>query len=387
MSQQESNEIIENNNKDEDSEKLVDNITSKMPPNMLICPYCVEEYLFEFTMKHHLLKNHMQQIMNNWPKLNYFCPYCPAFFYFKALIVKHISFAHSKNELDDYYSKNSDQKFKIDKENDMEPSNLNQLDCSPGLSAIFNEMDTCDSVKKIRRNDNTIIATPRSILKKTPFSGKIVILSPQSAQSVALKRTINNLKRTASARRELRFDLPPLQPSPEARVESLPPLNFNSPQKKDISKSFWRFLTRRSKSPPSFNRKMRKNIREKACKMSNLSANHIITSTPRHAYDSFDDSDVGCAELENSIGSNWKSAMKTNDFRPLFLTAERYQCNYCNLKFDSNYELLSHQKDNHNKWILFRPAFRCGTCGTKFFRNSLLIRHCHHQHTPLKQKN
>jgi hypothetical protein len=97
----------------------------------------------------------------------------------------------------------------------------------------------------------------------------------------------------------------------------------------------------------------------------------------------------GCDELENSIGGNWKTAMKTSDFKPLFLAAERYQCNLCKDKFDSNCELLTHQKEKH-KWINLKPHFRCGSCGAKFFRNSLLVKHCHHhqqQNTPIKHKH
>jgi hypothetical protein len=370
----------------ESCEKIVESITDKMPQNLLICPFCCEEYLFEFTIKNHLRKEHSEEIkkLDNWPINQHFCPYCNAMFYYKALLPRHIVFAHSKKTLDEWFSIDDNlQKFQIDRENQQEPS-FKLLDCSPGLSTIFNELDTCDSIKKFKRNDSTFTATPRSILKKTPHSGKIVILSPET---VALRRTLNNLKRSASARRELRFDLPPLQTSPEmTKCDSLPSMNFESPQKRN---SFWSFLSkgRRSKSPPPppINGRIKRRIREKACKLSNKSANHIITSTPMSF--SYYDSDVDAGEEhENSIGGNWRSATKSNDFKPLFFSAERFQCNLCREKFDSNYELLNHQKEKH-KWISLRPSFRCGSCGTKFFRNSLLVRHCHHQHTPLKHRH
>lgn len=370
-----------------DTNKLVDNLTEKMPQNMLICPFCCEEYLFEFTIKHHLMNSHLDEIMqlDRWPHFQIFCPFCTCMVYYKALLPKHIAFAHSKKTLDEWFAIDDNyQKFQIDKENNhLEPSKLNQLDCSPELSTIFNELNTCDSIKKLKRNDQSVVLTPKSILKKTPHSGRILILSPES---VALKRTINNLKRSASARRELRFDLPPLQLSPDVKIESaLPTLSFDTPPKK---KNFWSFISRRSKSPPPINGKIKKKIREKACKLSNRSANHIITSTPmmsHYPYDS-DSDEEGCSELDHSIGSNWKSATKSNEFKPLFLSAERYQCNYCKEKFNSNCELLTHQKEKH-KGISFKPAFRCASCGTKFFRNSFLIRHCHNQHTPLKYRN
>lgn len=361
-----------------DKEKEVDKLVEKMPANMLVCPFCCEEYLFDFTIKTHLIREHMDEIMqlDKWPINQYYCTYCNAMLYNKALLAKHIAFSHSKKALDEWFSTGDNlQHFQIDKENYLEKS-IKFADCSPGLSTIFNDLDTCDSIKKLRRNDNSVVNTPKSILKKTPHSGKIVILSPES---VALKRTINNLKRSASARRELRFDLPPL--SPEFQSPETPPLiDFNLTPKKS---SFWKFLNlSRSKSPPPINGKIKKKIRQKACKLSNRSANHMITSTPMSYSFDGNDSD-GCEELDNSIGGNWKSAMKTNDFKPLFLAAERYQCNICKIKFDSNCELLTHQKEKH-KWINLKPHFRCGTCGAKFFRNSLLVRHCHHQHTPLK---
>lgn len=367
------------------SEKLAISLTEKMPPDLMICCFCGQEYLFEFTMKHHLVQAHKEEMktLDNWPVNLHNCCFCKASFYYKSLIPKHIAFSHGgKKALDQWFQIDDNlQKFQIDKENAAEPS-IQFLDCSPELNTLFNDLDTCDSVKKFRRNESSVMATPKSILKKTPYSGKIVILSPESA---ALRRTINNLKRTASARRELRFDLPPLQPSPEAKDTNnmLPLLNFNASPKK---KKFWSFLSRRSHSPPPINGKIKRKIREKACKLSNRSIiNHMVTSTPRGYHTSFDSDDVGCEELDSSIGDNWNSATKSSDFKPLFLTAERYQCNLCQEKFDSNCELLSHQKEKHR--FHFKPAFRCGSCGTKFFRNSLLVRHCHNKHTSLSHWN
>lgn len=366
----------------DESEKLATSLTEKMPPDLLICCFCGQEYLFEFTMRHHLVQHHKEELkaLDKWPVNLHDCPYCKASFYYKSLIPKHIAFSHSKKALDQWFEIDDNlQKFQIDKENKDEPS-FKFLDCSPGLNTLFNYLDTCDSVKKFKRNDCTEMATPKSILKKTPYSGKIVILSPES---VALRRTINNLKRSASARRELRFDLPPIQTSLETKdSDALPALNFNTSPKK---KKFWSFFSRRAQSPPPINGKIKKKIREKACKLSNRSINHIVTSTPR-GYDTSFDSEATNDEIDNTIGSNWKSATKSSDFKPLFLAAERFQCNICRVKFDSNYEILNHQKEKH-RWMPFKPAFRCGACGTKFFRNSLLVRHCHNKHATLSHWN
>jgi hypothetical protein len=312
-------------------EKAEEKFLNSLPKDMLTCPFCSESYLFEFTMREHLKKHHNEEIkkLDSWPVEQFHCPYCRAMFYYSSLIPKHIYFAHGKDVLDEHFNRSGNlQKYQIDKENANEPS-VKILDCSPGLSDLFDGLDTCDSVKKFRRGfdsiNSTPVSQPRSILKKTPYSGRIVILSPES---VALRRTINSLKRSASARRELRFDLPPLQTSPpEAEVKtSLPLLNFQmSPKKK---KHFWNIFASR-KSPPPINTKIKKKIRAKACQMSNRSANQIVTSTPMGG---LDDSYEGCDELDKSIGSNWRSAMKTTNFRPLFLAAERFQCNFCQAK-------------------------------------------------------
>jgi hypothetical protein len=367
-----------------ETEQQEDNISiaaakclESIPQNLLTCPFCSDEYLFEFTMKEHLKKYHREEIMrlDSWPVEQYCCPFCKAMFYYSSILPKHIHFAHGKETLDAWFNMNDNlQRYQIDKENLNEPS-VKLLDCSPGLSSLFNDLDTCDSIKKFKRDVNqTPITTPKSILKKTPYSGRIVILSPESA---ALRRTIKNLKRSASARRELRFDLP-VQASPEnATPSNVPVLNLDETPKK---KHFWNIFASR-KSPPPINSKIKKKIRAKACAMSNRSANQIITSTPRNCLDDSDDD--GCNEIDNTIGSNWKTALKTSNYRPLFLSAERFQCNFCQVKFDSNAELLFHQKNSHRR-ISILPPFRCGQCGSSFYRNSYLVRHCHYQHTPSK---
>lgn len=370
-------------NESAEADKNEERLLKLLPKNMLICPFCSDEYLFEFSMREHLKRHHSEEIkkLDSWPVEQFYCPFCRAMLYYSSLIPKHIYFAHGKEMLDEHFNTNDNlQKYQIDKENANEPS-VRILDCSPGLSSLFNDLDTCDSVKKFRRGFDSICCTPvsqpRSILKKTPYSGRIVILSPESA---ALRRTINSLKRSASARRELRFDLPPLPqatPPKDEENQPLPPLNFQpSPKKK---KNFWSFFASR-KSPPPINTKIKKKIRAKACQMSNRSANQIVTSTPMGG---LDDSYEGCDAIDNTIGSNWRSALKTSNFQPLFLTAERFQCNFCQAKFDSNAELKYHQKNNHRR-ISFLPPFKCGQCSSTFYRNSYLVRHCHYQHTPSK---
>ncbi|CRL03050.1 CLUMA_CG016396, isoform A [Clunio marinus] len=367
-------------NKDVKKEKENNDFIKKFAKDLLTCPFCSEEYLFDFTMREHLERRHGSEIeqLDSWPVEQFHCPYCRAMFYYSNLIPKHIHFSHGKDLLDAWLnSANNFEKYKKDKENQNEPS-VKFLDCSPCLSILFDNLDTCDSIKKFKRDlgsvNSTPVSQPRSILKRTPYSGKIVISSPQSA---ALHRTINSLKRSSSARRKLRFDLPPLKASPQNSQESSKKeSNFvlETPPKK---KKSWLFCTSKN-SPSPINSKIKKKLRTKACKLSNRSANQMITSTPITC---LDDSDNQCDEFDNSIGSNWKSALKTSDFRPLFLTAERFQCNFCQVKFSCNAELLFHQKTNHRR-ISFLPPFKCGQCETTFYRNVYLVRHCQQQHIP-----
>lgn len=268
------------------------------------------------------------------------------------MIPKHINSAHGRVLLDQWFNMNENfKKYDIGKEN--EPS-VRLANCSPELSDLFNGLDTCDSIKRVKRSDSvnsTPVAIPRSILKKTDFSGRI-ILTPESA---SIRRTINSLKRSASARRELRFDLPPIPLTPEESKLTLPPFPAG---KKPKTRQFlrWNIFSNR-KSPPPINLRspVKRKIKAKSCKYSNKSANQIITSTPIHG---LDDDESCMDEADNTIGSNWKTALKSN-FKPLFLTAERYQCNYCKQKFTTNHDLIIHQKDNHSKLTL-NPPYRCG---------------------------
>ena len=334
------------------------NILENMPRNMLYCPFCADGYMFEFTMKDHLKRHHTEEIRNlskdteTLKDQNTSCCYCGAVFYQAGLIPKHINTAHGRKLLDQWFNNSENfKKYGIDKEN--EPS-VRLANCSPGLSDLFNGLDTCDSIKRVKRSDSvnsSSLAIPRSILKKTDFSGRI-ILTPESA---SIRRTINSLKRSASARRELRFDLPPIPLSPE-ESKLVPPLLPPGSKPKNRHFLRWNIFSYR-KSPPPINRRspVKRKIKAKSCKYSNKSANQIITSTPIHG---LDDDVSGMDEADNTIGSNWKTALKSN-FKPLFLTAERYQCNYCKLKFTTNHDLIIHQKDNHSKLTL-NPPYRCG---------------------------
>uniref|UniRef100_A0A182PMU5 C2H2-type domain-containing protein n=1 Tax=Anopheles epiroticus TaxID=199890 RepID=A0A182PMU5_9DIPT len=113
----------------------------------LHCPFCADEYLFEFTLKHHLLKNHerdLEKIVRSPDASIRFCesnicPYCGALFYYISALPKHIMNSHSRECLMKWQA--------IEQENSLvrklanDPS-IQCVPCSPGLSDFFDELTT-----------------------------------------------------------------------------------------------------------------------------------------------------------------------------------------------------------------------------------------------------
>uniref|UniRef100_A0A182NIA0 C2H2-type domain-containing protein n=1 Tax=Anopheles dirus TaxID=7168 RepID=A0A182NIA0_9DIPT len=113
----------------------------------LHCPFCADEYLFEFTLKHHLLKNHerdLEKIVRSPDASIRFCesnicPYCGALFYYISALPKHIMNSHSRDCLMKWQA--------IEQENSLvrklanDPS-IQCVPCSPGLSDFFDELST-----------------------------------------------------------------------------------------------------------------------------------------------------------------------------------------------------------------------------------------------------
>lgn len=361
-------------------------------PISLYCPFCSAEYMFEFTLKDHLQKIHTEDIKKHLKEIKrlssdsedlnfYSCSYCNAIFYHFGLLPKHINQKHGPEFLDEWRNKNLE-KFEIEREN--EPS-INYVTCSPGLSILFDALDTCEGgVRKLKRSASTktIDTSPqlKSILKKTNnLSGKI-IFSPASA---SLKRTKGEIiRRSASVRRELRFDLPPLPKSPLEDSNNLLKTDIKENRKKTFMD--WMMFSGKDKQQQvlsegvSPSKMVKKNIKVKSCKYVAQTINQMVTSTPNNDLDDFLN-DSG----DDSIGGNWKFAIK-NKFQPTFMCMERFQCNFCKATFSNNPELKAHMKQNHWK-ISLKPSYRCGQCGSKFYRNQFLLRHCQLQHTPVKR--
>ncbi|XP_053676629.1 uncharacterized protein LOC128726825 [Anopheles nili] len=135
------------------------------------CPFCADEYLFEFTLKHHLLKNHerdLEKIVRSPDASIRFCesnicPYCGALFYYISALPKHIMNSHSRECLLKWQA--------IEKENSLarklanDPS-IQCVPCSPGLSDFFDDLTTGSSR---RGNGNAGSGSMIQLTKPSPL--------------------------------------------------------------------------------------------------------------------------------------------------------------------------------------------------------------------------
>lgn len=368
-----------------DLSHLADRIVSNAIhiPRCLYCPFCAVEYMFDFSLKDHLKKVHLNEIMEIASRKKsvtevydiHTCPYCTAVFYHFVLIPLHLAQHHSPGELQKWQESEGNMTEWKNRKNECPSVEL--IACSPGMSDLLKSLDISGKGGKGQPGQL------KSILKrKTNMSGRI-IFSPSSA---SLRRIgDDHSKRNTSARRELRFDLPAtqehnytLEPSdPLYRLRESP-----TPKKRKWKKLFSSNKEKEPKSP-----------RTKNSKRSNSSTN-MITSTPINFLDNTDF--VPLHSLKKS--SNWKgifkirtkvgTTTKDNSFLPSFYASEKYKCAVCKIKFEDNAELRCHLKEKHCKILaLFRPYYQCGQCLKKFYRNKRLVYHCHYHHTPQKHRS
>uniref|UniRef100_A0A182JUM9 C2H2-type domain-containing protein n=1 Tax=Anopheles christyi TaxID=43041 RepID=A0A182JUM9_9DIPT len=136
----------------------------------LHCPFCADEYLFEFTLKHHLLKNHerdLEKIVRSPDASIRFCesnicPYCGALFYYISALPKHIMNSHSRECLMKWQA--------IEQENSLvrklanDPS-IQCVPCSPGLSDFFDELTTGNSRPNAGSRNIMQLTKPSPLLK------------------------------------------------------------------------------------------------------------------------------------------------------------------------------------------------------------------------------
>lgn len=332
-------------------------------PRSLHCPYCADEYMFDFSLKDHLLKHHLSELkLEEVQKAaTHACPLCNAQFFIQTLVPKHVITSHGKEHLPELET-NYPQFFEKAAVN-ADPSVL-YAGCSPGLSDIFDRMATnAGSPYKfngsIQGSPSNSERKPKSILKKTP-SKDSPYKTINSPGVLSVKRNRKELlKRNLSARRELRFDLPPLESSPTGATADV---------KMEVVVS---------QKPRCFN--FRKIFKPKKKENKSAPTPNIVTSTPINFLD-------GSGNTPPTKMSKRKLKKKfTQNFRPLLFASERFQCAYCKSKYNCNGDLLFHLNDRHKGLhFIFRPKYQCGQCGDYFYMNNHLVRHCHFQHTPQK---
>ncbi|XP_055378955.1 uncharacterized protein LOC129610414 [Condylostylus longicornis] len=365
--------IIENENCDKIKSHVIA-VTAKVISNpvarSLFCPFCADEYLFEFSLKDHLHRKHSEALerrySNELPEseqaeTDSLCPYCKAVFYSKLIIPKHIFHHHGRNWLN-HYQQNYGLIELIDTENN---STVMYTSCSPGLSDIFDklmskELDSENNLERMSLNSPKL----KSILKKTPNKSYNPILGSPSSASIRRYRS-ELLRRSLSARRELRFDLPPLQKSP--------PIIRKHKKIFDLRRFF--------KLRKTSNKKMKGSPIQKSKKKAdkyfnlNITAGTMITSTPVNTLDdTLDNFDVVDTYEVSYRRSNGKVKNLRRSNQPLLFSSEKFQCGYCDEKYTSNTDLLLHSEMHRSKCFL-KKFFKCGQCGKKFFKNRNLLRH------------
>lgn len=192
---------------------LVKNIVKTLlsTSKYLHCPFCADEYLFEFTLRHHLLKNHeedLSKIVQSPDSSIKFCdsnicPYCGALFYYISALPKHIMNSHSRDCLIKWQA--------IENENSLqkrfaaEPS-IKCVPCSPGLSDLFEELNTGSSSRKKHRSHRRK-ASP--LYKSALKNANRISASKRSESWVSCDFEFTSASRrpsTTTARRELQFD-------------------------------------------------------------------------------------------------------------------------------------------------------------------------------------
>lgn len=355
----------------------------------LFCPYCGESSLFEHTLKAHLKAKHPEQLQKytkltamdltetndvsitdlideDFDKQN-LCAFCGAMFLHAELVPKHIADYHGAMCLNVWQQQQQVQQQSERTKDAMkllEPTIL-YAQCSPGLSELFDKFSTTDidggksPLKSILKKSNTKSAAHR------------IICSPSSA---GIRRTKNTtlVRRSSSARRELRFDFDD---------ENQPLADCVMPQLK-----------------VSRDQLQTKKRRRRGCLMSGLlfgrcmssqekkSPRRILTSTPNNFLGECN-ANTSLVDGVDANDKNWRDIIRGSQRnKPLFSLLERFQCAHCKSAWENNADLLTHLNEKHKnvrRW--FQADYRCGTCSAKFYSNRFLVRHCHAHHTPVKR--
>lgn len=295
-------------------ELLVNQIIEKITKihKTFICPFCADEYLFDFSIKNHILKSHKSEIINLHLEFKELCPYCEAIFQYHTVIPKHILNSHGRQSLNRWMFENKEKNL-MDKE--IEASIL-YVPGSPGLTEFL--------------DDDTFIKTLEQVHEE------IQPINEQRKTSVrrSLYTSYNETEEDCLSRDDLKT-----LPKTKTRIN-------------------WKKLFLFHK--------------EKKVTRAHNSSKNIITSTPINFLD-----DTGLDQEKK----NWKNTIRQlknskNYFLPLI---GMFECGICKKGFENNEDLLSHSRENHQGLkTLFSRKYKCGQCGSKYFRHDILVRHCNY---------
>lgn len=354
----------------------------------LFCPFCGECSLYEHTLKAHLKATHPEQLqkykkstapnnhdVDSAPPMgstvddfdrNNSCIFCGAIFMYADLLPKHITDHHNANawpqpqQQQQHQSEQNKDSTKL-----MDPTIL-YAHCSPGLIHLFDQISTIDDIDGTK-------SPLKSILKKsnTKSAAHRIICSPSSAGIRRAKNT-TLVRRSSSARRELRFDFSD-ENEPLADC-AMPPVKISRDRLQTKKRHrhgclmggllFGRCVSSRKKKSPR----------------------RIVTSTPNHFLDECD-AKTDLMHGIDAIDKNWRAISHGSQrHKPLFSLLERFQCAHCKCAWENNADLLTHLNEKHKnvrRW--FQADYRCGTCAATFYSNRFLVRHCHSHHTPVKR--
>lgn len=351
----------------------------------LFCPFCGESSLFEHTLKAHLKAMHSEQLQQytkstamtpnaandvslmelidgNSDK-NSSCTFCGAMFLHASLLPKHIAEYHGTMCLQ-VWQRQQQQSDQTNESTKLLDPTILYAHCSPGLSDLFDKISTNDEIDGAR-------SPLKSILKKSNMKSAAhrIICSPSSA---GIRRTKNTtlVRRSSSARRELRFDF-----ADENQVDcGMPPVKISRDQVQTKQRRrhgclmrgllFGRCISSRKKKSPR----------------------RIVTSTPNNFLDECDVT-ADLVDCSDANDKNWRAICRSpHRNKPLFSLLERFQCAHCKCAWENNADLLTHLNEKHKhvrRW--FQADYRCGTCAATFYSNRFLVRHCHAHHTPVKR--
>lgn len=344
----------------------------------IFCPFCADCFNYEFTLKDHLKEIHPEQLSQYALKTKdtsaaekdetdlvllrendeNICKFCDAVFMFGDLLPKHIADYHGPLcyrmwEQQNQNRNNKCQRTVADRKS-VEESMFLYANCSPGVTELFERFSCCDSDDFGITPDSTPL---KGILKKsvTKSAASRIICSPSSA-GIRRAKNATLVRRSSSAKRELRFDFDN-ENNPNDQLVKLGARITRSPRKKRnrMKKFLFGCLSHENKSPRK-----------------------IITSTP---ISGLDETDKGTHPNEKRNLVDQRAHNK-----PLFSQLERFQCAHCNRTWESNAELLTHLNEKHKnvrRW--FQADYRCASCSTKFYSNRFLVRHCHNHHTPMNR--